>query len=158
MPLDAFDLVFVICAALFNLLIAAIVIARKNGQEGWARRLGAAWLGLGIPLAVVFVRFLTDGGKESGIVCSFTFVLLYMLVVFLLDHVYRFDYWSKTITHVPYLLLEYVALFGVAVISFDIHPVWGRVVSACFWVLAGSLVYAHWEKLFPRRQENRWDR
>jgi hypothetical protein len=153
MQLDAFDLVFVVCAVLFNLLIAAIFIAQKRGQEKLVRTLGIAWLSLGVPLTLVFFKFLIGGEKESGIIVSFIFVLSYMLVEFLFDYVYKFDFRSKNITHIPYILLEYVALFGVIMIAFDIHPAWGWVVSICFWLLMASLVYAYWEKIVPNKQK-----
>jgi len=154
MLLDAFDLVFVVCAVLFNLLIAAIFIAQKNGQARLVRNLGIAWLLLFLPLAVVFFRYVMSGERDSGIIVSFAFVLIYMLVEFLLDYVYKFDFRSKNITHIPYILLEYIALFGVIVIAFDIGRAWGWIVSICFWLLMGSLVYAYWDKIFPKRQDN----
>jgi hypothetical protein len=154
MPMDVFDLIFVVSAVLFNLLIAGVFIAQKSGQEGAVRILGIIWLSLGIPLTVVFVKFLFSGEKETGIIVSYVFVLIYMLVEFLLDYVYKFDFRSKNVTHIPYILLEYVALFGVIMISFDIHPTWGWIVSICFWLLMGSLVYLYWDKIFPRKQNN----
>jgi hypothetical protein len=56
--LKPLDLAFVLCACGFNLLIAAILLAQAQGEIGWVRGLGAAWLRLGVPLGAAFVRSL----------------------------------------------------------------------------------------------------
>ena len=74
-----------------------------------------------------------------------------MLVEFLLDYVLKFDFRSKPSTHVPYIILEYVALFSLIVIAFDNDRIWGIIVTICFWILMGSLVYLYWDKIFKKK-------
>ena len=73
-----------------------------------------------------------------------------MLVELLLDYVFKVDFRSKPITHVPYIILEYVALFSLIRIAFEIDRAWGTVVAICFWILMGSLVYLYWDKIFKK--------
>jgi hypothetical protein len=77
--LNNFDLIFVLTAVAFNLLIAAIFIAQKLGQEKLVRTFGILWLWLSIPLALVFVAYWREG-RETWIFINFGFVFLYMLV------------------------------------------------------------------------------
>ena len=149
--MDTFDFIFVLSAVAFNLLIAAIFIAQKLGQDKLVRTFGILWLWLIIPLALVFVSYWQQG-RETRILVSFGFVFLYMLVELLLDYVFKIDFRSKLVTHVPYIILEYVALFSLIVIAFDINQVWGWVVTICFWVLMGSLVFLYWDKITKRRK------
>jgi len=72
-------------------------------------------------------------------------------VEFLLDYVFKVDFRSKVSTHALYIILEYVALFSLIVIAFDIHQRWGWAITVCFWILMGSLVYLYWDKIFKKR-------
>ena len=144
------DFMFILSAVAFNLLIAAIFIAQKLGRDKLVRTFGILWLWLIVPLTLVFVSY-WQAGSEARILVSFGLVFLYMLVEFLLDYVFKFDFRSKPITHVPYIFLEYVALFSLIVIAFDVHQSWGWVVTICFWIMMGSLVFLYWDKIFKKR-------
>jgi hypothetical protein len=135
-----FDYVFVLSAVLFNLLIAGIFIAQKMKRSKLVRALGFTWLLLVLPLAIVFINYIQTG-REPWIIYCFGLIFLYMLVEFLLDYVFKYDFRKKWITHIPYIILEYIALFSLIFISVDIHPTWGWVVSVCFWILLASLIY-----------------
>ena len=149
--LSTVDLMFVLTAIAFNLLIAAIFIAQKLGKDKLVKTFGILWLWLLIPLALVFV-FYWRAGSETWFLVSFGFVFLYMMLVeLLLDYVFKVDFRSKPITHVPYIILEYAALFSLIGISFEIDQAWGTVVAICFWILMGSLVFLYWDKIFKRK-------
>lgn len=147
-PLDAFDLLFVITAVAFNLLIAALFIASKKMVYKWMRTFGMAWLLLAIPLAIAFVHDLLEG-REAVVLLAFGGVFLYMIVEWLLDYVLKIDFRSKPSRHIPYIVLEYVALFGLIGIAFSIDRVAGTVVSISFWVLMASLIYLYAGKKKP---------
>ena len=72
------------------------------------------------------------------------FVLFYMLVELLLDYVFKAEFRKRKITHIPYIVLEYIALFGLIGVSFAIDRTWGFAVSIAFWVLLASLIYLYW--------------
>jgi hypothetical protein len=140
---------FVLSAVAFNLLIAAIFIAQKLGREKVVRTFGILWLWLIVPLALAFVAYWQEG-RETRILVSFGLVFFYMLVELLLEYVFKVDFRSKALTHVPYIILEYVALFSLIAIAFDVHQLWGWVVTFCFWILMGSLVYLYWDKIIKK--------
>ena len=143
------DLIFSISAVLFNLLIAGIFIAQKHNKERLVRTFGISWLCLVFPLAVVFVTFLR-GERNEGVAISFIIIFLYMFVELLLDYILKIDFRSQPRTHVPYIILEYLALFSMIWLAFLIDPVVGYIVSICFWFLMGSLVYLYWDKILAR--------
>ncbi len=136
------DLVFVLSAVLFNLLIAAIFIAQRAECRNVLRALGITWLLLAIPLAIVFVQYLI-AGQPLWILIYFGFILLYMLVELLLDYILKIDFRKRKRTHIPYIILEYIALFGLIGISFAIDRTWGFIVSVSFWILLASLIYLY---------------
>jgi hypothetical protein len=141
--LDVFDLVFVITAVAFNLLIAGIFIADKKQHPRLIRTLGMTWLLLAIPLAIVFIHNLL-AGQELWIIVCFGGVFLYMLMELLLDYVLKIEFRKKPSLHIPYIILEYIALFGLIGISFSVDKTWGYVVSISFWMLMASLIYLYW--------------
>ena len=147
--MTTFDIMFVLSAVAFNLLIAAIFIAQKFRRDKLVKTFGILWLWLIIPLALVFVAYWQEG-RETRILVSFGLVFFYMLVELLLEYVFKVDFRSKAVTHVPYIILEYIALFSLIAIAFNIHRTWGWVITACFWILMGSLVYLYWDKIFKR--------
>jgi hypothetical protein len=150
--LPPYDLVFVLTAIAFNLLIVCIFISQKHGGAKLVKVFGVLWLLLSIPFAVVFVNYLTVG-KRAAIMVSFCLVFLYILVEFLLDYVLKIDFRQKWITHTPYIVLEYIALFSLIGIAFDIDRISGYLVSISVWMLMASLVYVYWEKIMIRKKD-----
>ena len=152
--INAFDLVFVLTAIAFNLLIVCIFVAQKNGWAKATRFIGLLWLLLTIPFSVVFVRYLTEGNRP-GMMVYFGFVFLYILVEFLLDYVLKFDFRQKWITHAPYIVLEYIALYSLIHIAFGIDRAWGFLVSISFWILLTSLIYVYRDQIKIRNKEKK---
>ena len=143
--MEIFDLVFVLCAVAFNLLIIGVLITTKRARPELRRMFGAVFVALGIPVAVVFVSYLFQGRNlQTLILCGF--VLVYIAVEFLLDYILKIDFRSKPITHVPYIILEYIALFSLIRITFSIDRTWGWIVSLAFWAVIASLIYLYWGK------------
>ena len=153
MPVQSniFGIIFGLTAVAFNLFIAAILIAQKLGRDKLVRTLGLLWLSLLFPLTLAFVSF-RQAEQDARILLYFGLVFLYMLVELLLDYIFKVDFRRKAITHVPYILLEYLALFSLIAIAFEIDPRWGWAVSICFWILMGSLVFSYWGKIFGRKK------
>ena len=69
--LATFDLLFVLSAVAFNLLIATIFVAQKLGQDKLVKTFGILWLLLIIPLALVFVSY-WQAGKEAQVLLYLT--------------------------------------------------------------------------------------
>lgn len=151
--LNPFDLAFVISAVLFNLLIAAIFVAVKHNRTGLVRTLGVILMSTTAPFAVAFLHTLQTS-NDSIIQVYFGFIFLYLAVELLLDFVLKIDFRKSRLTHIPYILLEYLALFGIIAIAFSIHPTWGYIVSIAFWILMASLIYLYWDKIFSSKRES----
>ena len=142
MAITIFDWIFIISAILFNLLIAGIFILQKHKKEQLTRVFGISWLGLSIPFLVVFINYLLQD-KPSWVLVCFGIIILYMIVELLLDYILKIDFRTRWITHIPYILLEYAALFSALAIAIDIDQTLGWVVSAAFWILMGCLIYLY---------------
>lgn len=148
-PADWIDLVFLLAALAFNLLIAAIFIADKLGRQKLIRRLGLIWLALALPLGLALVRYWA-AGRNPWIPVGLGLVLVYMAVEWLLDFVLKVPFREKLYLHVPYILLEYVALFGLIGVAFSIDRAWGWAVSVTFWIVMAGLIYRYAGRKNPR--------
>jgi hypothetical protein len=146
------DLVFLFCALSFNLLLAILFVAQKNGLTRAVRGIGIVWLLLAIPFTIVFARYLAEG-RGLAVLVPLSLVLLYMLVELLLDFVFKVEFRRKWTTHVPYIVLEYIALFSLIRIAFGIDRTWGYLVSITFWILLASLIYLFWNKIRIRKRQ-----
>ena len=118
MPADPYDVVFVLAAIAFSLLIAGIFIAQKRKCLKLRTTFGILWLLVAIPLVGIFIHFLTVG-RDMKTLVSFGFVFLYMFVELLLDYILRIEFRENLVLHVPYIILEYAALFSLIGISFS---------------------------------------
>ena len=144
------DLVFLFSALAFNLLLAVFFVAQRNRWIKTARGIGILWLLLVIPLAFVFASYLAEG-RGAEILVPLALVLLYMLVEFLLDFVFKVEFRRSWKMHVPYIVLEYIALFSLIRIAFSIDRTWGYLVSIAFWILLASLIYLFSGKISVRK-------
>jgi hypothetical protein len=139
-PLGFYEGMFIVSAILFNLLIAGIFIADKRGSIKWIRILGTIWLLLALPLGVVFAHYILEGA-QPGMLLPFGLVFLYMLVELVLDYIIQYDFRKRWLTHIPYIILEYLALFSLIRIATQIDRPWSWVVGGSFWILLASLIY-----------------
>lgn len=143
--MDVFDLVFVLGAVAFNLFIIGVLIATKQARPELSKVFGLGFVSLGLPFAIVFIHYLLEGHALDTMI-PFGLVLVYIAVEFLLDYVLHVDFRSRLATHIPYIVLEYLALFSLIRISFSIDRTWGWMVAVSFWALLGSLIYLYWGK------------
>ena len=101
-----------------------------------------------IPFSIVFINSLvnpTEGLIKLGLIL----VLIYLVAELLLDFVFNYDFRSKWITHIPYILLEYAAFFGLIYAASAISKSALWLVSITFWIAMGCLIF-----LYTRRKNN----
>lgn len=141
-----YDMLVVATAIVFHFLIAGILVTQKHGKLRLFRLFSAAWFALIVPLGVLFATALLRGAPTKTVI-QYGFVFLYMGVEFLLDIVSKFDFRSRWVTHVPYILLEYAALFSLLGLARDISRLAGFLVLGCLLVVMAAVAYV----LIPRR-------
>jgi CubicO group peptidase (beta-lactamase class C family) len=136
------DLIFVLTAIAFLLLLAVLLAAQKNHRVKITWVIGILWLLLAAPFALVFSRYLAEG-RGVGTLLPLGLVLLYMLVKALLDFVFRVDFGRNRTAHFTHLTLMCLALFSLIWIAFGIHLSWGTPVLIAFAILAVGLIVTY---------------
>jgi hypothetical protein len=141
------DLVFILSALSFNLLIIGIYISDKLKKAETVRRLGIAFLSLTIPFLLVFISYLFSG-KPMWIYLVFLAIFIYMFLEWLWDYRLKIDFRADPKLHIPYIILFYIVLAGNIAITFTINRVWGWILSISFWLLLAALIFS----LIPDRK------
>jgi hypothetical protein len=149
--LRGYDLLFVLTALAFELLIIAILIAEKQQRLRLVRVLGTIWALLALPFALVLAHMLTLE-TDRWTLLSFAMVFLYIGVEIVLDFVLKIPFRERLALHIPYIVLEYAALFGLIHIAFTIGPMWGYLISIVFWLLLAVVIYVYRDQITGRRR------
>jgi len=136
------DLIYLVTAIAFLLLLTALLAAQKNQRVKTTRAIGVLWLLLAVPFTIVFIRYLAEG-RGVWTLLPLSLVLLYMLVKALLDFVFRIDPRFNRTARLATLTLMCLALFSMVWIAFGIHPSWGTPVLIAFGILAVSLIFLY---------------
>jgi hypothetical protein len=144
------DLIFLVTAIVFLLLLAVLLAAQKNHRVKTTWVIGVLWLLLAAPLALVFSRFLAEG-RGVWILLPLSLALLYMLMKALLDFVFRIDFRRNRMARLAYLTLKAIALFSLIWIAFRIHPYWGIPVLIAFGILVVSLIFTYRDQIWIRK-------
>jgi CubicO group peptidase (beta-lactamase class C family) len=145
------DLIFVLTAIAFLLLLAVLLAAQKNHRVKTTWVVGILWLLLAAPLALVFSRYLAEG-RGLWTLLPLGLVLLYMLAKALLDFVFRIDLRRNRMARLATLALMCLALFSLVWIAFGIHPSWGTPVLIALGILAASLIILYRNEIKVQQQ------
>lgn len=138
--MSVFDLVFVLCAVIFHILIIGIYITSRYDRVKLRTTFGKITIGLGIPLLAVLASYALEG-RPLRVLIYLAVILLYLIVELLLDFILKIEFREKPILHIPYIVLFYFACFSFIAISFTISNGWGYAVSVSFWGVLISLIF-----------------
>jgi hypothetical protein len=141
-----YAVLLVATAISFHFLIAGILVTQKHGKLRLFRLCSAAWFALIVPLGALFAVALLRGAGVKTVI-RYSFVFLYMGVEFLLDILLKVEFRSRWATHVPYILLEYAALFSLLGLARDISRLAGFLVLGGLVAVMMAVAYV----LMPRR-------
>ena len=119
--------------------MAVILLAERLGRRTLRDRLARVWFLLVLPLVGVTTLYALQGRGAVTFVCL-GLALLYQLVEWLLDIRLKYPFRDRWSTHIPYILLEYAALFSLIRLAFEIGETSGWLVVAGFWLVMAGVV------------------
>jgi hypothetical protein len=139
--LARFDLLFVICALVFNLTVIGVYVSAGLKRMDLSRVFGTGTLVLTFPLIAIFIDYINIG-KPLLTLLMFGAIFLYMAVELLLDFIFKIEFRKITARHIPYIFLFYLAEFCFLFITYSISTICGWIVSASFWLLLAGLIFS----------------
>ena len=136
------DIIFVVSAVVFNILVSVVYIATKFDLMGLLQISGFFIISLMVPFAITLRGYLIEKA-EKKVILSNSMILLYLLLELLLDYVLKIPFRDILALHIPYIIVFYVAEFSMMSVSFNINRKAGYVVVFTFCILIGSLAYLY---------------
>ena len=141
LPLGTIDLVVVVAANLFNLLMTAIFLTRPKGWKRFERVVGLIMVALALPLGAAAILNLL-ANREWWFVAFPLPLILHCIVELLLDYILKLDF-RKTRLLGPYLALFYLGQMGLIGYAFIVEPAYGFATLATYFLCLGATRYAH---------------
>jgi len=141
LPFETIDLVVVVVANLFNLLMTSIFFTRPKGRRRFERAVGLVMVALALPLGAAAILNLL-GNREWWLVVLPLPLILHCVVELFLDYILKLDF-RKTRLLGPYLLLFYLGQMGLIGYAFVVAPAYGFVTLATYFLCLGATRYAH---------------
>ena len=138
--MDIFDWMFIASSFIFFVsMISAILLMAKNKMKT-VRIFGPILAVLMLPIIAVLINYIVFG-KDPRFVIYTILILIYLMAESLLDMVFKIDFRSKPIQHVPYIIVEWGAAFSFLFGTIYLDTTIGWVIAIFFWTFIGALVY-----------------
>jgi hypothetical protein len=141
-PFKTIDLMVVVAANLFNLLLAAIFLSRPRGWKRFERIVGLILVALAVPLgAAAILNFLAQ--REWWFVLLPLPLILHAVLELLLDYILKRN-WRTSRLLGPYLALFYLGQMGLIGYAFLVQPLYGALTLVTYFLCLAATAYAHW--------------
>lgn len=138
--MDLFDWMFIISGFIFFVSMMSAILLMANDKMRTIRIFGVILAVLMFPIIAILINYILIG-KDLRFIIYLVLILIYLLAEFLLDSVFKFDFRSKTSTHVPYIIIEWAAAFSFLFGTIYLDKTMGWIIAIFFWAFIGVLVY-----------------
>lgn len=125
-----------------NFLVIAIFIVRKKGFEQLEHKIGYIVISCAIPLFIIMLNYILIG-KELWIIIYIIIIISFLMIEMVLDYILKIDFRTNLKIVVPYVIIYYIAFWGLLAISFVINLIAGFIVFGVFILNLISTIYAH---------------
>ena len=131
---------FIISGFIFFISMISAILLMTNEKLKTVKIFGLILAILMLPIIVILINYIIIG-RDLKFIIYLILILIYLMAEFLLDMVFKYDFRSKTSTHVPYIILEYGACFSYVFGTLTLDLTIGWIISFFFWTLLGTLAY-----------------
>lgn len=137
--MDLFDWIFIISGIVFFSSVICVFILTANDKEDKVKMFGIILFMMIFPLILVLIKYCIIGDVRFIIFLSL--ILIYLVLEFLLDQVFKIDFRSKLSRHIPYIIVEWTACFSFLFGALRLDYTWGWIVSFFFFAFIVALIY-----------------
>jgi hypothetical protein len=138
--MDFFDWLFIASGFVFFISMICALLLMANGKMRTVKIFGVILAILILPIIAIFFSSVILN-KDPRFTIFTVLIFIYLLAEFLLDSVFKFDFRSKTSTHVPYIISEWAAAFSFLFGTLSLDLTLGWIIAILFWIFIGTLVY-----------------
>jgi len=136
------DLTVFSLANLMNIIMVLVFLARASGMPR-INTLGVIWVAFIVVLSIVVFLNVRSRRKWWTIVLP-SLLIAFLLLEIILDYILRIDFRSTRLLG-PYLLLYYLALFGMIGYSFQIGKRFGIVTLVTYFISQIATFYSYFQ-------------
>jgi len=136
------NIIFIISALMFNILVSVVYFATKFDLMALLQISGFIIISLIVPFTITLREYLIEKA-EKKVIISNSVILLYLLVELLLDYVLKIPFREILALHVSYIIVFYAAEFSIMSVSFNIDRKARFMVAVTFCILIGCLAYLY---------------
>ncbi len=138
--MDLFDWMFIASGFIFFISMIGAILLMANNKMKTVKIFGVILVVLMLPIIAILINYVVVG-KDPRFIIYLVLIFIYLLAEFLLDQVFKFDFRSKTSTHIPYIVLEWAAAFSFLFGTIYLDTTLGWIIAVFFWAFVGVLVY-----------------
>jgi hypothetical protein len=138
--MDLFDWIFLISSLVFFSSIICVFLLTAHDKEDKVKVFGIILFIMIFPLILVMINYIIVG-RDVRFLIFLSLILIYLVLEFLLDQVFKIDFRSKTSQHVPYIIVEWVACFSFLFGAIRLDYTWGWIISIFFFAFIVALIY-----------------
>jgi hypothetical protein len=117
-----------------------VFILTANDKEDKVKVFGIILFIMIFPLILILIKY-TILEPDVRFIIFLSLILIYLVLEFLLDQVFKIDFRSKPKQHVPYIIVEWAACFSFLFGALRIDYTWGWIVSFFFFAFIAALIY-----------------
>ena len=138
--MDLFEWMFIISGFIFFISMISALTLMANDKMKTVLIFGVILAILMVPIVIILIDFIIVG---KGIIFIVYLILIfaYLLAEFLLDSVFKIDFRSKPIQHIPYIVLEWAACFSFLFGVIRLDTMIGWIIAIFFYAFVGALIY-----------------
>ena len=138
--MDLFEWMFIISAFIFFISMISALMLMANDKMKTVLIFGVILAILMVPIIVILINFVIVG-KGLNFIIYLILIFAYLLAEFLLDRVFKVDFRSKLIQHIPYIILEWAACFSFLFGVIRLDTMIGWIIAIFFYAFVGALIY-----------------
>jgi hypothetical protein len=138
--MDLFEWMFIISGFIFFISMISALTLMANDKMKTVLIFGVILAILMVPIVIILIEFIIVG-KGINFTVYLILILAYLLVEFLLDRVFKIDFRSKPIQHIPYIVLEWAACFSFLFGVIRLDTMIGWIIAIFFYAFVGALIY-----------------
>ena len=138
--MDLFEWMFIISGFIFFISMISALTLMANDKMKTVLIFGVILAILMVPIVIILIEFIIVG-KGINFIVYLILIFAYLLAEFLLDRVFKIDFRSKPIQHIPYIVLEWAACFSFLFGVIRLDTMIGWIIAIFFYAFVGALIY-----------------
>lgn len=137
--MNLFEWMFIISGFIFFIsMISALILMAKDRMKT-VLIFGEVLAILIVPIVIILIDFIIV--ENLIFIIYLILIFAYLLTEFLLDRVFKIDFRSKPIQHIPYIVLEWAACFSFLFGVIRLDNMIGWIIAIFFYAFVGALIY-----------------